>query len=542
LSVALDARKHSRDFLQVEEDGEKCTISPSFSALRTAVRQSRKEVRKYWAQVAEALKNQGRAHELTADGRERLSAVAAVKRFAQRSYFEQHGFRIYFPSTSRVAAVPFYRALLEKLPYDEGLRQKLKNHLKGLKDLGYPKVSAEAALGALPELRRALEQLPTELQSDAEALLRYDADVLYPERLDLRVLERDDGISDRNAALQTQQTCQALRQAVGMTPPTYYAILMMDGDDMGKWLAGKHEKMLAFREAMHPDVLPKFEGLANASDWQAMLDSPRPLAANLHTSLSAALGTFAWRCVRWVLEERHYGRVVYAGGDDVLALLPLPEAIPAAYKLYALFTGHAEVRNGELHIKDDSNGFLQWDGEILLMPGPNITPSAGLAVVHHLYPLDAALAAAHEAERAAKAVRGKAAIAVRVLKRSGEAVTVRSKWESIGGLFDELVGHFAQGRLSSRFAYDLSERARVVMALPADARQATLKQLVQRHKTNTLSDNDARDLIEHLARWAQALDCEVPVEEIDSANVPQGFADLAHWVVFARFVAQGGGE
>jgi len=273
-----------------------------------------------------------------------------------------------------------------------------------------------------------------------------------------------------------------------------------------------------------------------------MLGTPRPLAANLHASLSAALSTFAWRCVRWVVEERHFGRVVYAGGDDVLALLPLSEAIPAARELYALFTGHAEVENEGLRIKDDSNGFLEWEDEILLVPGPNITLSAGLAVVHHLYPLDAALAAAREAERAAKAVPGKAAVAVRVLKRSGETVTVRSRWESIGGLFDELVRHFAEDRLSSRFAYDLNERAPVVNALPADARKAAIKQLVKRHKTQALSDSDANDLVKRLAEWAQALDAQTPRENVDGVEVPQGLAELARWTVFARFVAQGGGE
>jgi hypothetical protein len=131
---------------------------------------------------------------------------------------------------------------------------------------------------------------------------------------------------------------------------------------------------------------------------------------------------------------------------------------------------------------------------------------------------------------------------LQVLKRSGEIVNLRSKWKNIGALFDKLVEHFAKGRLSSRFAYDLSERASIVTALPPDARTATLKQLVQRHKANTLSDNDATDLIEHLTRWAQALDCEVPPEEIDGTKVPKGFAELARWVVFARFVGQGGGE
>jgi CRISPR-associated protein Cmr2 len=541
LTSALDARKHSRDFLPAEEDGEKCTVSPSLSALRIAEKQSREQVRRYWREVAEQLKRQGRAHELAADGRERLSAMAAVKRFAQHSYFDRkHQIRLYFPSTSRIAALPFYRDLFRQLPDKAELQQALQEHLASLEQLGYPKVSGDAAKGALPELHKELEQLPTDLQGDAMAILRYDADVLYPERLEPELLEREHGLTDRNAALQAQQTCQALHRAVGMAPPTYYAILLMDGDDMGKWLAGRHDKMPAFREAMHPDIVPKFDTLTNASDWQEMLDTPRPLAANLHASLSAALSTFAWRCVRWVVEERHFGRVVYAGGDDVLALLPLIEAIPAARELYALFTGHAEVQGGDLRIKNDSNGFLKWEGEILLVPGPNITLSAGLAVVHHLYPLDAALAAAREAERVAKAVPGKAAVAVRVLKRSGETVTVRSKWKSMGGLFDELVGHFAGERLSSRFAYDLNERAPVVTALPADARKAAIKQLVRRHKSDQLADPDG--LVERLWEWAQALNAQTPPENVDGVDIPQGLAELAHWTVFARFVAQGGGE
>lgn len=485
------------------------------------------------------LKGQGRAHELAEDGRERLSAIATVKRFAQYAYFEQQGVHIYFPSTSRVAAVPFYRTLFQELSRDD-VQRKLRDHLEALGKLKYPQVSAAAARNALPGLRRDLEQLPTNLQEDAEAILAYDADVLYPERLDPRLLAREHKLKDRQAAQEAQRTCRALRQAVDMAPPTYYAILLIDGDDMGKWLSGKHEMMPAFRQVMHPDVLPKFESLPNAADWQKTLDQPRPLAANLHASLSAALSTFAWRCVRWVVEERHFGRVVYAGGDDVMALLPLAEAISAAYELYALFTGRAEVKNGELRIKTDSNGFLAWKDEIFLVPGPSITLSAGIAVAHHLYPLDAALQAARAAERAAKGVEGKAAVAVTVIKRSGETVTLRSKWDSLGDRFDRLVGCFAGKELSSRFAYDLSSRAHIVTALEADARRAILKQLVGRHKTDQLQD-PAR-LTDDLAEWAQALDGQTPPEKVDGANVPQGMAELARWVMFARFVAQGGSE
>lgn len=543
LTSAMDARKHSRDFPPAEEDGEKCTVSPSLSALRTAEKQSRKDVRQYWQEVAAELRKQGRAHELAADGRERLSAIVAVKRFAQRSYFDQqHQIRLYFPSTSRVAAVPFYRELFKQLPQNEKLSGALREHLESLQALGYPTVSGEAAREALPGLQKDLEQLPEALRGDAERMLAYEADVLYPERLEPRLLEREYGISDREASLSAQKTCRALRQELGIAPSAYYAILLMDGDDMGKWLSGKHAKMPAFGEVMHPDVLPKFGSLPSALDWDKALKAPRPLAANLHASLSAALSTFALRCVRWVVEERHFGRVVYAGGDDVLALLPLTEAVPAARELYALFTGYAEVRNGDLRIKTESNGFLQWEDEILLMPGPNITLSAGMAIAHHLYPLDAALAAARAAERVAKHVPNKAAIAVTVLKRSGETITVRSRWQDLGTRFEEVVGHFANNRLSARFAYDLEERAQIVTALSAEARKATLKHLIGRHRTDALADTDATALVESLAQWATALDAQTPPEVVDGIPVPQGLAELARWVAFARFVAQGGGE
>jgi len=119
---------------------------------------------------------------------------------------------------------------------------------------------------------------------------------------------------------------------------------------------------------------------------------------------------------------------------------------------------------------------------------------------------------------------------------------VRSRWESMGGLFDELVGHIAGERLSSRFAYELSERAPVVTALPADARKAAIKQLVRRHKTQALSDSDADDWVERLAGWAQILDCQTPSENVDGVDILQGLAELAQWTLFACFVAQGGGE
>jgi len=70
------------------------------------------------------------------------------------------------------------------------------------------------------------------------------------------------------------------------------------------------------------------------------------------------------------------------------------------------------------------------------------TASAGIAIAHHLYPLYAALEAAHQAERDAKKVQDKAAVCVYVLKRSGEQSNIRSSWASLDGNFNDLVTRF----------------------------------------------------------------------------------------------------
>jgi CRISPR-associated protein Cmr2 len=181
------------------------------------------------------------------------------------------------------------------------------------------------------------------------------------------------------------------------------------------------------------------------------------------------------------------------------------------------------------------------------------TASAGIAIAHHLYPLDAALEAARAAEKLAKKVPDKDAVCVCVLKRSGEAVTVRSKWKAMGETFGRVVECFQAGTLSSRFAYDVLRDGRIVTALEDKAaRTAILKRLVERHKTDVLEKSD--ELVLELRQWADALDesalsdssatgtCQKKDEDQAKKTTQEGFADLGRWLALARFVAGGGRE
>ena len=582
MAAALEARKLTRDFGQVEEDGEKCTVINGLSALRTAEHQTRDQVRAYWGEVQEALQGQGRFHELRPDGRERLSAIAAVKRFAQRSYFQdQLDIKIAFPSTSRVAAAPFCWDLMGQLEGDSTLQDVLEKHLDALQSLNYPPLSKEAARNGIPALGKRLDTLTGRAGRLAKRLLEYDADALYPTRLDPDVLVRE-GILQKDApnflqkrqqALKAQETCRALLKKVtnnaGIRPPsTYYAIVMMDGDRMGRWLAGEHERMPKMCEAMHPAVSPKFteqhfmsyddpqgkwqkKGLLellqhlqaagqslgdHLADWDQILNTPRPLSTSLHASLSASLSNFALRCVRRVIEERHLGRVVYAGGDDLLAFLPLREVLPAVRELRALFAGAARVQDDDVEVHFGcSTGFLDFEEEgrkeWLLMPGPSITLSAGVAIVHHMHPLDGALAEARRAEEEAKEVYGRDALCIHLLRRSGEPRQVGAHWLvqgtdvlALAGQLQNWFGKAEEG-LSSRLVYSLAREAYALKSLP-ETYESALKRLIERHREPR--GPEAEPLAAELAALAQGLS--------------GGLEELANWLMLIRFLAQEGGS
>jgi CRISPR-associated protein Cmr2 len=593
------ARKGLRNFMQPQlsqgatplpgEDGEKCTVSGNRSALRPEGASRREEVRRYWQGVAQELRSKHRYHEVKPDGSERLSAIVAVKRFAQRDYFEDAiGLQGGFPSTSLVAAAPFKAAILERLA-EPALASALSGHLKKLKQVGFPQLSSEAARLSLPRLGVSQSQLPAPLSDLGWDFLRFDADVLYPSIFTAEQLQREYGIAvDKDTAAGLAESCRRLlraAQGLGIDPPAkYYAVVLMDGDQMGAWLSG--EKMPPFQQAFHPDVIGKFsetqlgtdpqlvgrlahEGSdikTHAAQWEQILQAPRPLSTALHNSMSLALANFALECARQVVEGHYLGRVVYAGGDDLMALLPAEYALAAVRDLRALYSGQATVEVGPdgWQVTPDFGhkvaGFLHVGETVLLTMGPTATASAGIAIAHHQAPLDGVLAAAREAEHAAKEIYERNAVCVYALKRSGEALRVGSRWfydqvtDPIGK-FGEFRGLLQGDRLSSKLAYEALVEARALIGLP-DAHQSTLKRLLKRHKGTQFSKEDTETWAEQLARWSQALNThrveweqqwpqlhDREPDPVDEDFAPQpGPIELGKWLLLARFLETGGEE
>jgi CRISPR-associated protein Cmr2 len=305
---------------------------------------------------------------------ERLCGVGLLKRHGSRGEGDR------FFSTSHVAALPLIDSLK---PLHAG---DVAEFVKTLKSLGI----SGADMGRVPG-------------APHPAFGNYDGHLLFAERLG-EYLNGEELLAAGRGALD-----QLLGAAAGgRRPIPYYALLLADGDRMGK-----------------------------------VIDSQRDAAA--HRGLSRALADFA-AGVRGVVDS-HRGSLVYAGGDDVLAFAPLHTVLHCARAL--------------------SEAFRTSLGNFIDTEGAPPTLSVGIAISHHQDPLSDALTLARSAEKQAKSFPGKNALAVVVSKRSGADRSAVGSWGLPGSDEDALdrrlmrfVDLLLRAAIPSGVAYELSDLAR----------------------------------------------------------------------------------
>ena len=132
-------------------------------------------------------------------------------------------------------------------------------------------------------------------------------------------------------------------------------------------------------------------------------------SAEAHRAFSNELAGFA-EAARRVVEQQHRGALVYAGGDDVLAFVSLPEALACADALRTAFERAMVTACGSL------------------AADKRPTLSVGLGIGHVMESMGDLLTLGRQAEREAKHDRN--ALAVLVDKRSGGTRTWRAQWST----------------------------------------------------------------------------------------------------------------
>ena len=411
------AAKTLRPFVQHEEAGYRCslcgerewlTLDPGQLGLPPGQRRDT-----LWTRIAEKRSSWARKGE-------HLCAPCALKRLWPDLWAEELRSNVpkleelqrYVVSTHTMAAARDLEHLAE---LSEGEAQEL---LKGLESGDVPPLPPRLAfLRARPAARvlAALETLRERAEGDDE---------------DAR------NASERLARLEGELRRE---KSLGRRPETYYAVLLMDGDRMGAWLAGNtDETTMTYRESWHSDIVDRVGELGR--DWpelRSYVDEKRPPSPARHMAISEALNAFAVHLVPTVTERLFKGRLIYAGGDDVLAFVSIDDLLPVLLSLRILYSGLSDEHwppfeaFGEVRKRYRSNrGFVfdRKENRIRRVMGTRATASTGAVVAHALTPLRHVLAELRKTEREAKERGGRDAFAIRVLKRSGGADTFVAKW------------------------------------------------------------------------------------------------------------------
>lgn len=219
----------------------------------------------------------------------------------------------------------------------------------------------------------------------------------------------------------------------------YYAFLLMDGDKMGDLINGETT------EATWKNVLNINNNVNTPFADSNFVKQRRTINPALHSMISDSLNNFARYGVQPAIQEAG-GRLVYAGGDDVCAILPLSTAFVVADKIrqaYQLSYGQVTEKGSVALLCGEQEGVTEKTtpssnmSKIVMHLGHSdnqeetkISLSGAIIIAHHKTPLKEIITQAHAVlDGVAKEKSGRNSLAIRLDKRSGGSRDMWFKWE-----------------------------------------------------------------------------------------------------------------
>jgi CRISPR-associated protein Cmr2 len=447
----LAAAKAARPFAQLEQRGWRDSLSGEVEWLTHNPEHLQSSPGQrgdtLWARVANKRPSWAKEGEL-------LGALAAIKRLWPTLFGEEVGAALgrelgrYSVSTHAMALAAQLDAWLACGALTEGLEDAERSLDKKPDPVSLPRKLVLRHAKAQPQALADARRIPALLDAAAELDEKDDPSGEKANRI-------------REAVRKTLAQAVDEKQRDDFRLETYYGLLMMDGDRMGRILAGDEATAISYLESFHDRVRAGFEKLA-ASDaaLRAYGRLKRAVSPGRHIAISSALNDFSQYVARHVVEEEFRGRLIYSGGDDALATLPVADLLDCALRLRHAYRGtlpedeHKDwgelgKDRRDLHCK---SGFAWLRGRLMRMMGKNATASVGLVVAHNQAPLGAVLRELRATEKAAKEQGGRDALAIRVIKRSGGAVDLVLKWDDLR-LLQEVIAFLRDPGTSRRAVY-----------------------------------------------------------------------------------------
>ena len=575
---------------QDSEPGEKCTLCGLRTALggetgkkNAHLDSARQAARKFWSN--KELDPEG-------TGAERLCGICAMKRFLVKagqkdkkisginkiwagpaSSFNEiadrdQEIRVPFPSTATIAA----QKVLERLVTDASFASLLDSIFEAHKKAGLARTNFPRSLPRLAAARK-------KATASGRKFLEIEAqESLFPNAIEglIGYWERKgDGSKVEKLKKLFEQVTQLYKQIKKLEEKektrretfqlnNQIAIICIDGDNMGRLIAGDADTIEAtWKDVLHPDAVEKIKKNKHHKDagWLDLLEEKRLIGPSLHAFINRALGNFSHRIVPWVVEREFSGRLIYAGGDDVLCIAPADEALDIAARLMQLFSAawiidtdyHADpwkwrrpdwkgkydqsqarkrfqipkkpkpgdairlpVSEGDLehynHKKRDFSGDA--DGVLLPLLGSGCSISAGIAYGHFKTPMGVLLGhARHLLDQVAKKQDGKACMGLGHFSRNGLKSQFAMPWnytnKPFGGVksINKVVEGFKDGRLAKRLPYKLREITPFITAALQDKGiDSSFEQLLQGFFKNACGQKIGNELFSSaLSLWRQGI-------------------------------------
>ncbi len=354
---SFSRRKRWRSHSPPAEPGDKCTVMHDLQELSGHVRaQHRGAQDQFW----NVLRNDVGSLDLRDN--ERLCAIALVKRLLPKIALKALGWEVdasRWPSTVFVGAVPWMQRVMSAVPR---------------RAAAYADAVGQYAPPGVRAVQRPRRGLAVPAAGDFPKL---DANYLHREFVSSDRLCPLDGDTESRARKELAEQLQVIYDAEDQNgrlgpPPTFYALLLADGDRLGR-------------------LLGELGG----------------------ETVSTALRAFTGSVPRVV--ERHDGVTVYAGGDDVLALLPIPRALACAQALSDAYRGAFTDAAANTAAKDEA------------------TLSAAVVFAHIRLPLNHVLGEAHRLlDDVAKDGNGRDSLVAAVLKPGGPYCQWATIWTRPG--------------------------------------------------------------------------------------------------------------
>lgn len=394
----LNRRKNWRSYIPTEEPGDKCMLFGNMQEISGYIHTERdrngSKQKQFWTSLRKSTsKRDSTTYELR-EG-EKLSAIALVKRFYPLVAEEALGWKlpteaVRFPSTADLAIRPWREEVL-KTHNDKAIAfmkhvMKIKLSAIGIHD---------------DEINKSYDE--ERLVSEFKHL---EGPFFYSSNLSNERFWQEKGFDVDSC--QVEELIELLSNIENSyrKPSPFYALLVMDGDQLGNLLQSTN--------------------MSDPGRW-----------------VSHSLASFT-KDLEGIV--KCHGETVYAGGDDVLALLTLDGALSVANNLHMKYKEAFQAHSSHSHNQ--------------------ATISAAIVYTHYKAPLQGVLKYAHYLlDDVAKDAKGRDSLAIGVWKTGGPVLEWAAPWQIIQGsgdatIIEQLALEFkgkGEDVASSSFLYKLRE-------------------------------------------------------------------------------------